>query len=262
LVEIARETRLKNSYFQDDVEVEAGKDPLEFNLEALQAKYEESDAELEQRIKELAIQPSDVLPWFGHHNKTGFLLEGFALKYCPEDLEAQGVLLNGPGRDPYAKAIQSVASLARSLNSPTTSPPSVLMLWYGHRWGSDINVVGDDDVYKHMNVLQEIYPVGRAIDLLSLMHSPISNSVLICCLFSFLSVCQGCDWSSVDEVLWRGSPYECSHTPHEPHHKNTFIKNDSPQLIPFLALVNASTQPVSHHPALVNALQGECFKKR
>lgn len=33
--------------------------------------------------------PSEVLPWFGLHNRTGFLLQGSVLKYCPRDLQQQ-----------------------------------------------------------------------------------------------------------------------------------------------------------------------------
>jgi hypothetical protein len=38
---------------------------------------------------ELFPQPSEVLPWFALHNRTGFMLEGFSLKYCPSELKYQ-----------------------------------------------------------------------------------------------------------------------------------------------------------------------------
>jgi hypothetical protein len=69
-------------------------------------------------------------------------------------VRCKGAYLKGPGRDPYKIAVESVAKLARRYQIS----PGVLLLWYGHKWGDELTSTAKDD-YKHMNVLQEIYPV-------------------------------------------------------------------------------------------------------
>ena len=137
-----------------------------------------SAQERESALRQLRIElqtaeqptPSDVLPWFGGHNRTGFLVEGYVARYCLSDLEKQGMVTKPSNPNvasafnmPYARAIRATDRIGRAVGQLVT------LHWYQHQWGKGTI---EDPLY-HTSILQDINPIRSGVQ--ALRYTGVAN---------------------------------------------------------------------------------------
>ena len=127
-----------------------------------------SPRELEDTKRRLLVElqtaekpaPSDVLPWYGEHNRTGFTVEGYVARYCLADLQKQGMYTKSKGADafamPYARAIRKTDKIGRAVGQLVT------LHWYQHQWGAG----SVEDPLEHTSILQDINPIRSGVQAL------------------------------------------------------------------------------------------------
>ena len=93
-------------------------------------------------------RPTAVLNWDIASNVTSlpWRVQGWVVRFCPEDLAAQGQLGNGWGKAKFDRAAESVSVVARKYKQ------NLVLHWYPHAWGKGAL----DDEFKHTNVVQEV----------------------------------------------------------------------------------------------------------
>lgn len=100
-------------------------------------------------------RPSAVLNWDIASNVTSWpwRVQGWVVRFCPEDLAAQGELGSGPTpKSRFEHAAEGVAVVARRFGQ------NIVLHWYPHQWGKGAL----HDEHLHTNVLQEVSAGGGA----------------------------------------------------------------------------------------------------
>jgi len=135
----------------------------EERAEDWRARRQEVDEQTTEMLGQLwdleTARPSAVLNWDISSNVTSWpwRVQGWVVRFCPEDLSAQGMLGSGKTfKSRFERAAEGVAVVARRFGV------NIVLHWYPHKWGNGAL----DDERLHTNVLQEIVPTRSGLQAL------------------------------------------------------------------------------------------------